>query len=111
MRCLWAHGFGRLFCDAEVICDERGKTFLLATIEFEERQLHNGKPYSQRIIFRSFNIEDIEAVSSLKEGTFVRFDGETDAVSEKSATGWWYANPRVTGRVLEICTNDTGVPR
>jgi hypothetical protein len=23
-------------------------------------------------------------------------------LAEKSATGWWYANPRITGRIHEI---------
>jgi hypothetical protein len=29
-------------------------------------------------------------------------DGETDAVTDKSSTGWWYANVRITGRLQEI---------
>ena len=102
MRHLWARGFGRLFRDAEVISTEDGKTFLLAVIEFEERTLSNGKPYAQRVQFRSFDIADIDRVDELLEGTHIMFDGDCDATADKSQTGWWYANPRVTGRIHEI---------
>jgi len=106
MRVLWAKGFGRLFCNAEVITDDRGKIALLATIEFESRQLHNGKIYAQRITFRSFHPDDIARVDALREGVYLVFDGDCDATAEKSSTGWWYANPRVTGRIIEICDYD-----
>ena len=102
MRHLWARGFGRLYADAEVVTNDDGKQFLLATIEFEKRTLANGKPYAQRITFRSFDAADIACVRMLTAGTHIMFDGDCDALAEKSATGWWYANPRVTGRIHEI---------
>ena len=105
MRHLWARGFGRLWCDAEVIHDD-GKVFLLATVEFDQRTLGNGKPYAQRIVFRSFDRDDIDAVGLLTKGTHIMFDGDCDAVTDKSSTGWWYANPRVTGRIHEILPPD-----
>ena len=102
MRHLWARGFGRLHSDAEVINTDDGKRFLLAVVEFEKRTLANGKPYAQRITFRSFDDDDIDSVRMLTEGTYIMFDGDCDALAEKSATGWWYANPRITGRIHEI---------
>jgi len=106
MRHLWARGFGRLFCDAEVIHSDDGKTFLLATVEFEKRTLSNGKPYAQRVVFRSFDPQDIDSVGYLVEGAHIMFDGDCDATAEKSSTGWWYANPRITGRIHEILPPD-----
>jgi hypothetical protein len=44
----------------------------------------------------------MDAVLLLTEGTHVMFDGDCDAVADKSSTGWWYANPRITGRISEI---------
>ena len=102
MRHLWARGFGRLHSDAEVIHSDDGKRFLIAVVEFEKRTLANGKPYAQRVTFRSFDPEDIDCVRMLTEGTYIMFDGDCDALAEKSATGWWYANPRITGRIHEI---------
>ena len=102
MRHLWARGVGRLYADAEVVTNDDGKQFLLATIEFEKRTLANGKPYAQRITFRSFDADDIDCVRMLTADTHIMFDGDCDALAEKSATGWWYANPRVTGRIHEI---------
>lgn len=103
MRSLWAKGFGRLHCDAEIITDDRGKTVLLATVEFEDRRLHTGKMYAQRVTFRSFHESDIARVGELRQGVYLVFDGDCDALAEKSSTGWWYANPRVTGRIIEVC--------
>ena len=102
MRSLWSKGFGRLHCDAEVIEEDSGKVFLLATVEFETRTLYTGKQYAQRVTFRSFDDQDIARVGELRKGIYMLFDGDTDAVAEKSATGWWYANPRVTGRIIEV---------
>jgi hypothetical protein len=102
MRHLWARGFGKLHRDAEVITTDDGRRFLLAVIEFDQRTLGNGKPYAQRVQFRSFDNEDIEIADQLLAGTYVMFDGDCDAVADKSQTGWWYANPRVTGRINEI---------
>ncbi len=102
MRHLWARGFGRLHADAEVHRTAEGKPFLLAVIEFEDRTLANGKPYAQRVQFRSFDPADIEIADQLITGTHIMFDGDCDAVADKSSTGWWYANPRVTGRIQEI---------
>lgn len=102
MRHLWSRGFGRLHSDAEVITTDDGKRFLLAVIEFENRKLANGKPYAQRVQFRSFDPLDIEIADQLIAGTHIMFDGDCDAVADKSSTGWWYANPRVTGRISEI---------
>jgi hypothetical protein len=44
----------------------------------------------------------MDCVRMLTEGTHIMFDGDCDALAEKSATGWWYANPRITGRIHEI---------
>lgn len=102
MKHLWARGFGKLHRDAEVIVTDDGKRFLLALIEFDERTLSTGKPYAQRIVFRSFHEDDMEIADQLIVGTYVMFDGDCDAVADKSSAGWWYANPRVTGRLQEI---------
>jgi hypothetical protein len=101
MRHLWARGFGRLHSDAEIITTD-GKQFLIAVVEFESRTLINGKPYAQRVTFRSFDADDMESVNLLIEGTHILFDGDCDAVADKSSSGWWYANPRITGRIHEI---------
>jgi hypothetical protein len=102
MRHLWSRGFGKLYADAEVITTDDGKRFLLAVVEFEKRTLANGKPYAQRVTFRSFDSDDLESVGILTAGTHIMFDGDCDATADKSSTGWWYANPRVTGRIHEI---------
>lgn len=102
MKNIWSRGFGKLHCNAEMITDDKGKTFLLATVEFDNRILNNGRPYAQRVVFRSFDPQDWELLEQLTAGTYIMFDGETDAVSDKSQTGWWYANVRVTGRINEI---------
>jgi hypothetical protein len=41
-------------------------------------------------------------IDRLLIGAFITFDGDCDAIAEKSSTGWWYANPRVTGRILTV---------
>ena len=102
MRSLKAHGFGRVFNAAEIQTADSGNPFVILTVQFEERVLAKGSPYSQRVTFRSFDQQDIAKADQLTEGVFISFDGDCDAVAEKSATGWWYANPRVTGRILQI---------
>ena len=102
MRYVWARAFGRLWCDAEVHTTDDGKQFLLATIENDKRTLHTGKTYAQRVVFRSFDQDDIAVVDQLRKGTWIMVDGETDAVTDKSSTGWWDANVRITGRLQEI---------
>lgn len=102
MRSLRASGFGRVFSAAEVHTAESGNPVMLVTVEFEQRTLSKGTLYSQRVQFRSFAQEDIAKAEAIKPGVFVTFDGDCDAVAEKSPTGWWYANPRVTGRILGI---------
>ena len=102
MRSLRASGFARIIHAAEIHTAESGNPMLLMTVEFEERTLAKGTPYAQRVQFRSFAGEDLRQVAKLQEGVLVAFDGDCDAVAEKSATGWWYANPRVTGRILTI---------
>lgn len=102
MRNLKAHGFGRVFTPAEIQTADSGNPFVIMTIQFEERKLQNGADYAQRVTFRSFDPIDIAKVEQLSDGVFVTFDGDCDAQAEKSATGWWYANPRVTGRILQI---------
>jgi len=92
MRYVWARAFGRLWCDAEVHTTDDGKRFMLATIENDKRTLHTGKTYAQRVVFRSFDEDDIAVVDQLRKGTWIMVDGETDAVTDKSSTGWWYAN-------------------
>jgi hypothetical protein len=102
MRSLKAHGFGRVFNAAEVHTSDSGNAFVILTVQFEERILSKGTAYSQRVTFRSFDPQDIAKAEQLTEGVFVTFDGDCDAVAEKSETGWWYANPRITGRILQI---------
>lgn len=102
MRYVWARSFGRLMCDAEVHTTDDGKRFLICTIEHDQRTLHTGKTYAQRVLFRSFDADDIAVADQLRKGTWIMVDGETDAVADKSSTGWWYANVRITGRLQEI---------
>jgi hypothetical protein len=102
MRSLKAHGFGRVFTAAEVHTAESGNPFVILTVQFEERILNKGTPYAQRVTVRSFDPQDIAKADQLEEGVFIVFDGDCDAQAEKSETGWWYANPRVTGRILQI---------
>ena len=82
MRHLWARGFGRLHSDAEIITTDDGKQFLIAVVEFEKRTLSNGKPYAQRVTFRSFEADDMDSVNLLIEGTHILFDGDCDAVAD-----------------------------
>lgn len=102
MRSLRASGFGRVMHPAEIHTADSGNPMLLMTIEFEERTLSKGTLYAQRVQFRSFAPEDIKNAEKLGAGVLVAFDGDCDAVAEQSPTGWWYANPRVTGRILTI---------
>lgn len=102
MKYVWSRAFGKLWCDAEVQTTDDGKQFLIATIENDRRTLHNGKQYAQRVVFRSFDPDDISIVDQLTKGSFLMVDGETDAVADKSSTGWWYANVRISGRIQEV---------
>ena len=108
MRSLKAIGFGRIFNAAEIHEAESGNPVMLLTVEFEDRVLKKGTPYAQRVQFRSFEPSDHALIDRLLIGAFVTFDGDCDAVSEKSQTGWWYANPRVTGRILSIIETEPG---
>lgn len=111
MRSLRGAGFARIFNAAEIHTAESGNPVMLLTVEFEQRTLAKGNSYAQRVQFRSFAPEDIAMVDKLKVGVFVSFDGDADAVAEKSPTGWWYANPRVTGRILGVYDPDQEVLR
>lgn len=111
MRSLRGTGFARILNAAEIHSAESGNPVMLLTVEFEQRTLAKGTLYAQRVQFRSFAAEDIAKVNELRVGVFVSFDGDTDAVAEKSPTGWWYANPRVTGRILGIYDPDQEVRR
>ena len=91
-----------MFNAAEIHTADSGNPFLIMTVEFEERILAKGTPYAQRVTFRSFDPLDIAKADQLEKGVFVTFDGDCDSLAEKSETGWWYANPRVTGRILQI---------
>ena len=102
MRSLKAIGFGRIFNAAEIHEAESGNPVMLMTVEFEDRVLKKGTPYAQRVQFRSFEPADHALIDRLLIGAFVTFDGDCDAIAEKSSTGWWYANPRVTGRILNV---------
>jgi hypothetical protein len=103
MRSLHAHGFGRIHSSAELQTNNDGNQFLLMAVEFEDRILtKTSKLYSQRVTFRSFDTLDMDRVADLTAGRWVVIDGTCDAVAEKSENGWWYANPRVTGRVHQI---------
>lgn len=109
MRSLRGSGFAKILHAAEIHTADSGNPVMLLTVEFEERTLKNGTLYAQRVQFRSFTQEDHALVAKLKVGAFIAFDGDSDAVAEKSPTGWWYANPRVTGRILEVYDPDQEV--
>lgn len=103
MRGLQAFGFGRIHTAAEVHTNDDGNKFLQMIVEFEDRLLHkSGKVYNQRLLFRSFDTLDIERAQDFTAGRFIVVDGMIDAVAEKSSTGWWYANPRLTGRIHSV---------
>ena len=102
MRSLKAIGFGRIFNAAEMHEADSGNPVMLLTVEFEDRVLKKGTPYAQRVQFRSFEASDQAVIDRLLIGAFITFDGDCDAIAEKSSTGWWYANPRVTGRILTV---------
>jgi hypothetical protein len=107
MRGLHAHGFGKIHASAELHENDDGNTFMQMIVEFEDRMIQkSGKLYQQRILFRSFDPLDVDQVGNLTAGKFVVIDGLVDAVAEKSSAGWWYANPRVTGRVHQIVNVD-----
>lgn len=108
MRLLRAIGFARVYRDAEVITGDTGNQFLQLVAEFEERTLHNGNLHAQRVQVRSFSTTDIAQADRLKIGAWILFSGDCDATAEKGPTGWWYANPRITGRILEIIEPDRG---
>lgn len=111
MRGLRAHGMGRIIESAEVITNESDNRFVQFVVEFEERLLRSGKEYAQRVTFRSFDPLDINKADKLTAGRWVFFDGDCDAVAEKGQTGWWYANPRVTGRIQQIIEPEREVTR
>lgn len=109
MRSLRGAGFARILHAAEMHTAESGNPVMLLTVEFEQRTLAKGALYAQRVQFRSFAAEDHALVNRLRVGVFVSFDGDCDAIAEKSPTGWWYANPRVTGRILGVYDPDQEV--
>jgi len=102
MRSLRGTGFGRIFNAAEMHEADSGNPVMLLTVEFENRTLKKGTPYAQRVQFRTFEPDDHALIDRLLIGAFITFDGDCDAIAEKSSTGWWYANPRVTGRILSV---------
>ena len=107
MRGLQSFGFGRIHTAAEIHTNDDGNKFLQMVVEFEHRLLQkSGKLYQQRVLFRSFDVLDQERCNDLTEDRYVVIDGLVDAVAEKSPTGWWYANPRVTGRIHQILDTD-----
>lgn len=107
MRGLHSFGFGKIHASSEIQTTEHGNQFMQMIVEFEDRLLQkSGKLYQQRIVFRSFDPLDIQRVTELTAGRFVVIDGLIDAVAEKSSAGWWYANPRVTGRIHQIIDTD-----
>ena len=108
MRSLRGGGFAKILHAAEIHTADSGNPVMLLTVEFETRTLAKGALYAQRVQFRSFAQEDHALVDKLKAGAFIAFDGDCDAVSEKSQTGWWYANPRVTGRILSVIDTEPG---
>lgn len=102
MRRLMGYGHGRLQRDAVVIRPSTGHPRLEFAVEFDELHFaHNGKRYTQRIEFRSFDALDIDRAPQMLAGTYVAFNGEVDAVPSEHE-GRKFANPRVTGRVNEI---------
>jgi hypothetical protein len=109
MRSLRGTGFARILNAAEMHTAESGNPVMLLTVEFEQRTLAKGTAYAQRVQFRSFAAEDHALVDSLRAGVLIAFDGDADAVAEKSPTGWWYANPRVTGRILTVIDPESGL--
>ena len=109
MRSLRGGGFAKILHAAEIHTAESGNPVMLLTVEFEQRTLSKGTLYAQRVQFRSFAAEDHALIKSLRPGTLIAFDGDCDAIAEKSPTGWWYANPRVTGRILTVIDPDKGV--
>jgi hypothetical protein len=111
MKMLRSIGFARVYRDAEVITGDTGNQFVQLIAEFEERTLYNGTTHAQRVQIRSFDKKDIARAYRLIEGAWILFSGDCDAVAEKGPTGWWYANPRVTGRILKIVDLDQGVAR
>ena len=87
--------------DAEIRLSEKGQQFVDVLVEFDRHAGRNGNPYSQRIGFRSFETVDIDQCHALVRGTVIGFEGTVDAVTTER-NGRVFANPRVTGRLLQI---------
>lgn len=109
MRNLRGNGFAKILTAAEIHTSESGNPVMVLTVEFEQRKLAKGDLYAQRVQFRSFTAADHALMDQLRVGVFVTIDGDCDAVATKSPSGWWYANPRITGRILGIIDQDNEV--
>jgi|GEM_PF-2303614 len=101
VKCLQAFGQARVVGNPEVLTTSNGDRYAALTVKFDTRELQSGAKFTQRIKFRSFAEADIALIEKgeVPAGTIVFFDGECDAVAEEQ-NGKWYANPRVTGRLI-----------
>jgi len=101
MRFLRGFAVAIIARDAEVRVSESGQSFVDVLVEFDRHAGRNGNPYSQRIGFRSFEAVDIDQAPALVRGTIIGFEGTVDAVTTER-NGRVFANPRVTGRILQV---------
>ncbi len=87
--------------DAEIKHSETGAPYVEVLVQFDKHAGARGVPYAQRITFRSFVTEDIERCPMIRTGAIVGFEGTVDAIVIQK-NGRVFANPRVTGRILQV---------
>lgn len=101
MRFLQSYGVARVRNAGEIKQTHKDETYVETVVEFEDRKSREGKIHSQRLVFRSFHAEDVARAPMIQPGCVIVFEGNTDAVVTMR-DGKAYANPRVTGRIMQI---------
>ena len=98
MKAVQGWGRARVYKNARILKSPTNEPFVSVMLEFEQRP----RGFSQRIEFRSWELEDIDRHRDLIIGVVVKFRGEVDAAVMIGTDSKVYANPRVTGRIVKI---------
>lgn len=101
MRFLQGFAVATVMRDAEVKISDDGDPYVEVHVRFDEHKGKGDRPYSQRIAFRSFEERDVQKCPAIREGMLIGFEGTVDAVVVQHH-GRVFANPRVTGRILQL---------
>lgn len=101
MRFLHGFAVASVTRPAELKTSDCGHPFIEVHVEFDEHRGKGDRPYAQRIVFRSFEDRDIAQCTVILPGSIIGFEGTVDAVVVQHR-GRVFANPRVTGRILQV---------